>query len=205
MVERKLILSLATACVALSPALAHAQDIGVARSDTPDLPYTIFFPQPMATAGGAGEPLLINHPAAPLQCSLEVVPVEEPGWTPQGALDMLDEAQIATAWEETLPGFGISNTQVVQYRDAQALLYEGGSLGSNLGMPLTLVHTESVAEGRGYVLDCLYATAEAEQARPFVDFIIANFSTRQDTECCAPGSALPVPPEASAASETPAQ
>jgi hypothetical protein len=53
-----------------------------------------------------------------------------------------------------------------------------------MGIPLTIVHTEAVDAGRGYTLDCLFATEIAAQARPIVDFIIANFSTRSDAECC---------------------
>ena len=69
-------------------------------------------------------------------------------------------------------------------QDATALIYDGSSPESTMGVPLTVVHTETVSDGRGYVLDCLYATAEAERARPIVDFIIANFATRSDADCC---------------------
>ena len=91
---------------------------------------------------------------------------------------------MASAWAETLPGFAVTGKGLAAYQDTTALLYEGDSTGSPIDLPLTLVHTETVSNGRGYVLECLYATAEAERARPVVDFIIANFSTRADADCC---------------------
>ena len=73
------------------------------------------------------------------------------------------------------------------------MIYEGTSTDSPMGIPLTIVHTETVSDGLGYALDCLFDTTQAEQARPIVDFIIANFSTSAEAECC-----VPTPPEAEA-------
>lgn len=175
-----------TACLALalSPTLAAAQSVNVTRSILPEEPYTLIYPEAMLAAGGAGEPLTINHPNAPLQCDLTVVPVEDTGWTAEAALGAFDASAAAASWAETLPGFTLGQTGVVAYQDRQALFYDGTSSDSPMGMPLTLVHTETVSDGRGYALDCLFATEVASQARPIVDFIIANFSTRADADCC---------------------
>lgn len=174
----------AGATFALAPALATAQEISITRSVLPEMPYTLIFPAEMQASGGGDEPVTINHPNAPLQCEMSVVAVEDTSWTAQSALDELDDERVATAWAETLPGFSVANKALTQYQDNTALSYDGTSTDSAMGMPLTLVHTETVSSGRGYTLDCIYATDQATQARPLVDFIIANFSTRADADCC---------------------
>lgn len=170
--------------LALLPAASLAQGINVTRSILEDQPFTMIYPETMVASGGAGEPLIINHPDAPLQCELTIVPVEDAAWSAETALASLNEEDIAAGWAESLPGFTLANSATVPYQSATALLYEGTSSDSPMGVPLTVVHTETVDNGRGYSLDCLLATEVAEQARPVVDFIIANFSTRADAECC---------------------
>lgn len=169
---------------AAMPVVALGQSVNVTRSIFADQPYTLIYPETMTAAGGAGEPLTINHPNAPLQCDLSVVPVEDADWTADSALSGLDADAVTSAWSESFPGFTLGNSGTTQYQDATALYYEGTSESSPMQMPITLVHTETVASGRGYALDCIYATAVAEQVRPAVDFIIANFSTRSDADCC---------------------
>lgn len=176
-------------CVVLAAALAvpvaaTAQSVNVTRSILEHQPYTLIYPEAMVASGAAGEPLTINHPDAPLQCTLVILPVEETGWTPQQALADLDDAAITAQWQETFPGFTLGESATVAYQSTDALIYEGTSTDSPMGMPITLVHTETVDSGRGYILDCLYATEVAANARPIVDFIIANFSTRSDASCC---------------------
>lgn len=169
---------------AAMPIAALGQSVNVTRSIFADQPYTLIYPEAMTVSGGADEPLTINHPNAPLQCDLSVVPVEDANWTADSALSNLDAAAVTAAWSETFPGFTLGNSGTTQYQDATALYYEGTSESSPMETPITLVHTETVASGRGYALDCIYATAVAEQIRPAVDFIIANFSTRSDADCC---------------------
>jgi len=169
---------------AAMPIAAVAQSVNVTRSIFADQPYTLIYPEAMVAAGGAGEPLTINHPNAPLQCDLSVVPVEDADWTAEASLSSLDAEAVTAAWADTFPGFVLGNSGTKQYQDATALYYEGTSESSPMETPITLVHTETVASGRGYSLDCIYATAVAEQIRPAVDFIIANFSTRSDADCC---------------------
>lgn len=182
---------------AIVPVAASAQSMNVTRSIFADQPYTLIYPEAMVAVGGAGEPLTINHPNAPLQCDLSVVAVEDTSWTPEGALSSLDREALAQAWSETFPGFIMGKAGTTDYQEDTALIYEGSSTGSPMGMPITLVHTETVKNARGYSLDCIYATEVAQQVRPAVDFIIANFATRSDAECC-----IGATPEAEA---TPAQ
>lgn len=168
----------------LAPLAAFAQSVNVTRSILPEQPYTLIYPDAMLASGGAGDPLTINHPDAPLQCDLSIVPVEDTGWTPEGALSSLNDDEVAAGWSETFPGFVLGTKSTTAYQSNTALIYDGASTDSPMGMPLTIVHTETVDSGRGYALDCLFATEVAEQVRPIVDFIIANFSTRSDAECC---------------------
>ncbi|KQN74225.1 hypothetical protein [Devosia sp. Leaf64] len=181
--KRLLAIVVSMSAVAL-PATSYAQTINVTRSIFPDQPYTLIYPEAMVATGGAGEPLTINHPNAPLQCDLSVVPVEDADWSAEAAVAALDASAITEAWVETFPGFTLGETGTKNYQDATALYYEGTSESSSMGVPITLVHSETVAQSRGYSLDCIYATSVAEQVRPAVEFIIANFSTRSDADCC---------------------
>jgi hypothetical protein len=189
--------ALAGVCMGLLPAASMAQSVNITRSILADQPYTLIYPETMIATGGASESLTINHPNAPLQCELSVVPVEDTSWTAESALGALDRDAVTAGWIESLPGFALGTASTTAFQDATALIYEGTSTDSPMGMPLTLVHTETVAQSRGYVLDCLYATEVADQARPIVDFILANFATRSDAECCIGAD---VEPEAEAAS-----
>ena len=198
--KQTLVAALASLSLVISPTIAAAQSVSVNRSILPDTPYTLIFPEPMIVAGGGVEPLsvTINHPQAPLQCTMTVVAAEDTGWTPQSALGAVDDAEVAASWAEIMPGFALSTKGTAAYQDATALLYEGSSPESSMGVPLTLVHTETVANGRGYTLDCYYATDQAANARPLVDFIIANFATRSDADCCI-GAEVALPEEAAPA------
>lgn len=169
---------------ALLPATAFAQSVSLTRSILPDQPYTLIYPEAMTASGGGADPLTINHPDAPLQCDLEIVPVEDTGWTADGALSALNDTEVAAGWTQTFPGFTVATKGTTAYQSGPALIYDGQSTNSPMGVPLTIVHTETVDSGRGYSLDCLFATSVAAQARPIVDFIIANFSTKADAECC---------------------
>ena len=168
------------------PALSLAQSISVTHSTLPEQPFTLFYPEAMQASGGVDRPLVIKHASAPLQCSMSYVPVDEPAWTAEGALALLVDADVEAGWRESFPGFALGARGTAAYQSDTALIYEGTSSDSPMGLPLTIVHTEAVAGELGYALDCLFATAEAEQARPIVDFIIANFSTAADAECCVP-------------------
>jgi hypothetical protein len=175
----------------LLPAIAMAQSVSVTRSVLLDQPYTLIYPEEMVASGGVDEPVTVNHPNAPLQCSLTIVPAEDAAWSAEDALAALDDAEVTAAWAEAFPGFTLGTKAVTAYQSGPALFYDATTTDSPMGVPLTIVHTEAVDSGRGYVLDCLFATAEAGGARPIVDFIIANFSTRSDAECCIGATAEP--------------
>lgn len=177
---------LAALSLGLLPAAAFAQsvDVKINRSILPDQPFTLIYPSPMTASGEPGGTLTINHPNAPLQCYLTVVPVQDTAWTAEGALAALDDAKVAEGWAADFAGFTLGAKSVAAYQSGPALMYEGTSTDSPMDVPLTIVHTEAVDTGRGYTLDCFFATAEAAQARPIVNFIITNFSTRADAECC---------------------
>ena len=166
----------------LAPVAAFAQTAGISGSPLPDQPYTLIYPEVMVTSGTTGGPVTINHPTLPLQCVLTVVPVEDTGWTAEGALAALDPVAVAAGWNQTFPGFTVGTSMVTSYQSNPALQYEGTSTGSESGGPITLIHTETVHAGNGYTLDCFYATEMAAEARPIVDSIIANFSTEQDAQ-----------------------
>ncbi|MBU1307068.1 MAG: hypothetical protein KKF33_16310 [Alphaproteobacteria bacterium] len=168
------------------PVASYAQTINMTGSPLPDQPYTLIYPEPMAATAEAGGPLTINHPTMPLQCILTVVPADDAGWTADGALAALDDAAVTAGWASTLPGFALTNKAVTAYQSNPALLYEGASTDSPQGVPLNVVHTETVSDGNGYTIDCIYATASAAEARPIVDFVLANFSTQQDAEPITP-------------------
>lgn len=166
----------------LAAATAQAQDISISRSSNPDVPFTLIYPSTMVASGDAQDMLTLNHPNAPLQCQLSIVPVEDTSWTAEDALATLDVTDVASGWAETFPGFSIGETGTRPYQDATALFYNASSLGSPMGVPLDIVHTETVANARGYVLDCLYDSSVEQQARPIVDFILSNFATSSDVE-----------------------
>lgn len=181
---RPVIAGLAAVYCGIVPGLAFAQNINVSQSILPDQPYTLIYPETMVLSVMPGERITLNHPDAPLQCDLTIVPVEDTGWTADAALSGLNDAEVSSGWAENFPGFVLDTKGTTPYQSTTALIYDGTSTDSPMGVPLTIVHTESVDEGRGYTLDCLFATASAEQARPIVDFIVANFSTRSDADCC---------------------
>ena len=171
-----------TLSLSLVPVAAFAQNLTISGSPLPDQPYTLIYPDVMQSSGELGGPVTINHPTLPLQCVLTVVAVEDTGWTAEGALAALDPATVAAGWNETGPGFTLGASLVTNYQSNPALQYEGTSPGAEQGGPITLVHTETVDTGNGYTLDCFYATEMAAEARPVVDAIIANFSTKQDAQ-----------------------
>ena len=179
-----------------SPGLALAQDISITRSTLPDQPFTLIYPNTMQASGGVDRPVTINNPNAPLQCNMSYVPVEQTDWTPESALASLVDADVEAGWRDTFPGFVLGTKGTTAYQSNPALIYEGTSTDSPMGVPLTIVHTETVSQGLGYTLDCLFDTTQAEQARPIVDFIIANFSTSAEAECCVPPTAATQTPPA---------
>ena len=181
------VLAALTMSLIAGSALAQEQAaFGSSGSPLPEQPYTLIYPTVMVPGGEAGGPVVINHPDLPLQCVLAVIPVDDTTWTADGALAALDAATVAEGWNETLPGFVLGASQLTNYQSGVALQYEGASAGTDETAPVTLVHTETVAAGNGYTLDCFYPSDAVAQARPIVDSIIANFSTLQDAQPVVP-------------------
>lgn len=179
-----LVLPLAVLC-----GQSYAQDqtpVVIDRGLTEDLPYTAIYPSVLRSIddGSPATILTLQHPEAPLQCDAFAVEGAEAGWTAEQALSKLDVRGIEATWIPDFPGFRIVAQGVTQFASGPALLYEGESDDSPLGIPLRIVHAETVDAGRTYAIECLMEKSIAAEARPLVDFFIANFSTRSDGECC---------------------
>jgi hypothetical protein len=175
--------ALALAC---GPVTAQQIQVVIDRSLTDDPPYTAIYPEVMQTAddGNPQTILTLRHPDAPLQCDVLVLPEAPEGWTADGALATFDAARVEAAWSPTFPGFRVTGQSVTRFASGPALLYEGTSDGSPFNVPVATVHAEAVENGRTYAVTCLAAIDVVAQARPVVDFIIANFSTNSEGQCC---------------------
>jgi hypothetical protein len=175
----------AAALAACWPATAQERVI-IDRGLTDDLPYTAIYPEVMRSVDdGSSETILtISHPDALLRCDFFSVPGAPEGWSAADALSSLDIAGIESSWTPNFPGFKLSGQSVTSFASGPALFYEGTSESSPMGLPVHVVHAEAVDSGRTYAVECLVDRAVAAQARPMIDFIIANFSTRSDAQCC---------------------
>lgn len=177
----------AAAAIAMSSsAFAQGGQVVIDRGLTEDLPYTAIYPDVLQTFddGNPETILTLRHPGAALQCDVFAVPGAKDGWTAEEALQSLDVAGIESTWGPDFPGFKITGQSVVRLASGPALFYEAVSDNSPLSLPLSIVHAEAVDGGRTYAIECLIDRAVAADARPMVDFIIANFSTRSDGQCC---------------------
>lgn len=172
--------------LACGSALAQETTVTVDRGLTEDLPYTLIFPDSLRSVDD-GSPITIatlQHPNAPLQCDAMIAEGGPATWNADAALQTLDIPGTEASWVTDFPGFTIANTGLVQFQSGPALLYEGKSENSPLGVPASIVHAEAVDGGRTYILECLTDASIAADARPLIDFLIANFSTRSDGDCC---------------------
>jgi hypothetical protein len=178
---------LTVAAAALFAGTAAAQEqVAIARGTDPALPFTVIYPEVLQPVedGSATTILTLRHPDAPLQCDIFSVAGAAAGWTAESALENLDVAGIEASWIPDFPGFHIVDQQVTDFASGPALLYEGESDDSPLGVPLRIIHAETTGNERTYAVECLIERSVAAEARPLVDFIIANFSTRSDAACC---------------------
>jgi hypothetical protein len=179
--------ALATGAAMLLCGSAFAQEpVVVVQGTEADLPYTVIYPEALLPVddGSTATLLTLRMPNAPLQCDVFSVVGGSPDWTAEAALENLDVAGVEATWSPDFPGFHIVSQQVTNFASGPALLYEGESDNSPLGVPLRIVHAEAVGNGRTYAIECLIDRNIADEARPMVDFLIANFSTRSDGECC---------------------
>lgn len=180
------LLAIAALC---SQAVAQDQSqVVIDRGLTEDLPYTAIYPNVLRSVddGSSATILTLQHPGAPLQCDVFAVPGGEADWSADAALNKLDVAGIEATWTPDFPGFKLVAKAVTNFASGPALLYEGESDNSPLGVPVRIVHAEAIAGGLTYAIECLMEKSISGEARPLVDFVIANFSTRSDGECCIP-------------------
>ena len=179
-----LVAAVATICGPV--AAQQAVQVIIDRGLTEDLPYTAIYPNVLQTAddGNPETIMTLRHPSVPLQCDVFAVAGGPDGWTAEGALQALDTAGIEAAWTPSFPGFRLTGQSVGRFANGPALFYEGISESSPFGLPMSIVHAEAVDGGRTYAVECLLAQEIAAEARPMVDFIIANFSTNSEGQCC---------------------
>ena len=177
----------AAAAIALSTAaFAQGGQMIIDRGLTDDMPYTAIYPDVLQTFddGNPDTILTLRHPGAALQCDFFAVEGARDGWSAEEALQSLDVAGIEAAWGPDFPGFKITGQSVTRFANGPALFYEAESENSPLSLPLSIVHAEAVYGGRTYAVECVIDRGVAAEARPMVNFIIANFSTRSDGQCC---------------------
>lgn len=173
-------------CGAVSPAFAQGGQVIIDRGLTEDLPYTAIYPDVLKTVndGNAQTILTLQHPNALLQCDVFAVAGADESWTAEGALQNLDVAGIEATWAPDFPGFKVTGQSITSFSSGPALFYEGESENSPMGVPISVIHAEAVDSGRTYAVECLLEKAIAADARPMIDFIVANFSTTSDGQCC---------------------
>jgi hypothetical protein len=156
------------------------------RGLTDDVPYTAIYPDSLQSVDdGSSETILtVRHPEVLLQCDFFSVAGAPSSWSADAALASLDVTGIESSWAPNFPGFKLSGQRLAQFASGPALFYEGQSDSSPMGPAVSVVHAETVAGGRSYAVECLVDRSVAADARPMIDFIIANFSTTSDGQCC---------------------
>jgi hypothetical protein len=171
-----------------SPVLAQDQPVQmiIDRGLTDDLPYTAIYPNVLRSIDdGSSETILtLQHPDALLRCDFFSVPGASGEWSAESALSSLDVAGIEATWTPNFPGFKLGNQSIARFASGAALFYEGKADSSPMGPPVDIIHAEAVDNGRAYAVECLVDRSVATDARPMIDFIIANFSTKSDGQCC---------------------
>lgn len=180
----------------ITAALALLLSVGTAAADettvivdrglTDDQPYTLIYPTTLKPIDD-GSPVTVatvQHPDAPLRCDAMIVDTAPSGWTARDAADKFDGAATAVDWQTDFPGFAITSHGMTDFQSGPALIYRGESPSSPWGIPIDAVHAEAVDGGRMYVLECVVSQEIAAEAEPLLAFVIANFSTRSDAQCC---------------------
>lgn len=189
--------------LAISGPLAQAQEepaaegditMNVARGLTAERPFTVIYPETMQLVEDGDDVTVatLEYSGAPFQCDALIVDGGAPDWAADTAAANLDRAATEADWTTDFPGFAIAQLGTTEFQSGPALYYEGLSQSSPFGFPATIFHAETVDSGRIYVFECLADSTIAAEARTLVAFLLANFSTRADGECCAaPAATLP--------------
>ncbi len=183
---------LATAVLtALTPAALAQEGVQTAvemvvLQGTPERPFTLIYPSVLQPIDDESDVTVatLRHPDAAMQCDAFVQDGAADGWSAEGALQTLDTQAIVNTWTPDFPGFTLSGQSVTSFQSGPALMFEGTSDNSPFGVPVHIVHAEAADGGRFYVVECLVDASAANEARPMIEFIIANFSTRADGTCC---------------------
>ena len=180
---RKLCLSIGFAIVALHG--ADAQQVKITRGLT--TPYTLVFPDTVENAPGGGSDVqaTLQYPNESFQCELRVASGGASGWTAQDAVSKFDRGAVERTERATFPDFALERHGLTKFRSGPALFYVGRMTSrASGGEALRLVHTEAVDGGRRYSIDCYIGQDIFDDALYLTRFIMANFSTRADGQCC---------------------
>ncbi len=158
----------------------------VVLQGTPDRPFTLIYPSVLQPVDDESEVTVatLRHPDAVMQCDAFVQDGAAPDWSAEAALQTLDTQAIVDIWTPDFPGFALSGQRLTSFQSGPALMFEGTSDNSPFGLPVHILHAEAADSGRFYVVECLVDASAANEARPMIEFIIANFSTRSDGVCC---------------------
>jgi len=172
---------------ATPPVIAQDQvQMSVVQGQTPERPFTVIYPNVLQVFDDGSEMtvLTLRHPDAIMQCDALVQDGAPVDWNADAALASLDTAGIVSTWTPDFPGFKLTSQRVTAFQSGPALTYEGEAENSPFGVPAKIVYAEAVDGGRNYAIQCIVELGEAAEARPMIDFIVANFSTRSDGICC---------------------
>ena len=176
----------ALAMVTIPPVSAQEQVQMTVVQGQPDRPFTVIYPNVLEVVDDGSDVTVITlrHPDAVMQCDAMVQDGAGSDWSADEAVKNLDVNGIVSTWAPDFPGFRVTGQTVSQFQSGPALMFEAESDNSPLGVPLKIIHAEAADSGRFYALECLVERSAAAEARPMVDVIIANFSTRSDGTCC---------------------
>lgn len=171
------------------PSIALAQQevtVNIDRGVLAERPYTVAYPQSFQKVEDGNEEsvLTLQHAEAPIQCDVLVADGAAEGWSADSALSGFDRAAVESTWRSDFADFTITAQQLTGFQSGPALYYEGEARQSPMGFPVKVMHAEAADGGRTYIFECIMDLALAEETRPVVQFMIANFSTRSDAECC---------------------
>ncbi|HEY9010242.1 MAG TPA: hypothetical protein VIN06_04445 [Devosia sp.] len=177
----------ATLAMAAAPVLAQEQvQMVIDRGATPERPYTLVYPEILQPVDDGSDVTVqtLRHPDAVMQCDAMIQDGAGSDWSAESAVENLDVKGITSTWSPDFPGFKVTGHRLTNFQSGPALMFEAESDSSPLGVPLKIVHAEATDNGRFYALECLVERDAANDARPMIDFLIANFSTRSDGGCC---------------------
>jgi hypothetical protein len=179
------------AIAAIAPGAVFGQSdvtVNIDRGVLEIRPFTAIYPQSFRQVEDGSEVtvLTLQHNEAPIQCDVLIAERQAGEWNAEAALVSFDQNAVEATWRADFPDFAITAQRLTSFQSGPALYYEGEAQESPLGFPVKIVHAEAVDQGRTYIFECLMELALAAEAVPTIEFMITNFSTRSDAECCVP-------------------